>query len=63
MSTHDDATDPKDLNGSEIMKPDPKFQSFFDKLVGVGARNARLFNSANDVTVSALYSLWNSSTY
>ena len=29
MSTHDDATDPKDLNGSEIMKPDPKFQSFF----------------------------------
>ena len=26
MSTHDDAMDPKDLNGSEIMKPDPKFE-------------------------------------
>ena len=29
MSTHDDAMDPKDLNGSEIMKPDPKFQISF----------------------------------
>ena len=29
MSTHENAKDPKDLDGSEIMKPDPKFQSFF----------------------------------
>ena len=25
MSTHEDAKDLKDLDGSEIMKPDPKF--------------------------------------
>ena len=57
MSTHEDAKDPKDLKGSESMKPDPEFQDFFDKLVGTGARNARLFSSASDVTVSAVDSL------
>ena len=41
MSTHDDAKDPKDLAGSEVMKPDQKFQSFFDKLVGVGEKSVR----------------------
>ena len=45
MSTHEDAKDPKDLKGSESMKPDPEFQDFFDKLVGTGARNARLFRT------------------
>ena len=29
MSTHEDAKDPKDLKGSESMKPDPEFQDFF----------------------------------
>ena len=29
MSTHQDAKDLEDLDGPEIMKPDPKFQSFF----------------------------------
>ena len=37
------------------MKPDPKFQSFFDKLVGLGAtQQARLYSKASDVTVSSV---------
>ena len=38
MSTHDDAKDPKDLDSSHVMKPDPKFQNFFDTLVNLGSR-------------------------
>ena len=29
MTTHENAKDPKDIGGAEIVKPDPKFQSFF----------------------------------
>ena len=28
MSSHNDAKDPKDLDGSEIMKPNPKVLDF-----------------------------------
>ena len=32
MTTHENAKDPKDIGSTEIVKPDPKFQSFFSTI-------------------------------